>query len=67
MAQLIEHLTLYFCLGHGLRVTGSSSTMGSSIGAEFARDSLSPPLLPPNLCVYLHAHTLSVCLSLLNK
>ena len=53
MAQLVEHLTLRFCSGHDLKVVRSSTTSGSMLSAEPARDSLSPfwplPLLTISL------------------
>lgn len=48
VAQLVEHPTFGFGLGHDLRVLRSSSTLGSVLGTESAWESLSPsPFAPP--------------------
>ena len=46
-AQWIECLTLDFCLGHDLRVVGSSLKLGSVLGMEPTQDSLSLSPSPP--------------------
>jgi len=46
MAQLVEHLTLDFRLGHDSRVGESRPTLGSVLGMEPAWDSLSPSPSP---------------------
>ena len=49
MAQLVEHLTVGFGLGHDLRVGGSRPTVGSTISGESAGDSLSLSLTPTRM------------------